>query len=92
MKRNQLSMLQFYSYVIAIRDKTFSLIHQSRKLFHQYLVDAYTKIEGNRLKYLREHQNELRADLYKGLMDFVRDNKDGIIGRATILPSSFKVN
>jgi hypothetical protein len=89
---NNLTMLQFYSYALAFRNKTFSLLHSARKLFHQYIVDAYTKIEANRLKYLREHQNELRADLYLGLFDYVNDNREGLIGRKTILPSSFIVS
>jgi hypothetical protein len=55
-------------------------------------VDAYTKIEANRIKYIRDHQKELRADLYKGLLDYVTDNLEGVIGRLTVLPSTFIVN
>jgi hypothetical protein len=84
-------MLQYYSYALAIRDKSFSLLHASRKLFHQYLVDAYTKIEANRLRYIKTNQKELRCEVYKGLMDFVREKKEGVLGRLTVLPSSFKV-
>ena len=76
---------------MSIRDKTFSIIHYARKLFHQYIVDAYTKIEANRIKYVRDHQKELRADLYKGLLDYVNDNLEGVIGRVTVLPSTFVV-
>lgn len=77
---------------MAIRDKSFSIIHCAKKLFHQYIVDAYTKIEANRIKYIRDHQKELRADLYKGLLDYVTDNLEGVIGRLTVLPSTFIVN
>ena len=87
-------MLEFYSYMLSVRDKTFSLIHSAGKLFHQYLVDAYTKMEANRLNFIREHQKEIRADKYKGLVDFVNDNFANAvdnIGRFTILPSTFKV-
>ncbi len=55
-------------------------------------MDAYTKIEANRIKYIRDHQKELRADLYKGLLDYVTDNLEGVIGRLTVLPSTFIVN
>lgn len=84
-------MLQYYSYALAIRNKTFSLLHAVFKLLHQYLVDAYCKIEANRLNYIRTHQNELRADLYKGLLDYVNEKREGVIGRLTVLPTTFKV-
>lgn len=83
-------MLQFYSYILAIRDQSFSLIHCAGKLFHQYIVDCYTKIEANRLNYIREHQTELRVDLYKGLLDYVKDKMSTLFGKITILPSTFK--
>ena len=41
------------------------------KLFQQFLVDGYTIVESQRLSYVRMHQKNLRADLYKGLMDAV---------------------
>ncbi|CAF5037857.1 unnamed protein product, partial [Rotaria sp. Silwood1] len=42
--RERVSMLQFYSYRLAIRP-TFSAIHYRGKLFQQYIVDAYVKGE-----------------------------------------------
>jgi hypothetical protein len=91
-KRNKLTTLQFYSYILAVRDKTFSLLHSAGKLFHQYAVDAYTKIEANRLNYIKQNQTELRADLFTGIMDYLRETIDGVkekIGKAFVLPSSF---
>ena len=44
-KRENITMLQFYSFRIAIRQQ-FSPIHYGGKLFHQYLVDAYVRTEG----------------------------------------------
>lgn len=84
-------MLQYYAYRFAIRPVS-NLLQFCGKLFHQFIVDAYTKIEANRLKYIREHQKELRSDLYQGLMDYVNEQKDGLFGKITVLPSSFKVN
>jgi len=94
-KRNQVTSLQFYSYLLSIRDKTFSLIHYGRKLFHQYVVDAYTKIEANRINFIKQNQKELRADLYSGLTDFIKESLNGVIekiGKTFVLPSTFKVN
>ena len=64
-KYTQLTMLQFYSYIIAVRNRVFSLFHSAEKLFHQYLVDAYTKMEANNLNYIRENQTQIRAEKYK---------------------------
>lgn len=44
-KREQITMLQFFSFRLAIRPE-FSPIHFGRKLFHQYLVDCYVRTEG----------------------------------------------
>ena len=88
----QMSMLQFYAFRLGVRPG-FNLLHRSGKLFHQYLVDAYTKVEGNNLKYIREHQKELRSDLYKGLVDFVCEKQIDVVdnfGKMVILPSSFR--
>ncbi|UYV70096.1 hypothetical protein LAZ67_7001779, partial [Cordylochernes scorpioides] len=89
--RNHVTMLQFYSYRLAIRPG-FSPIHYGRRLFQQYVVDAYVKTEGNRLNYIRQNQSLLRVELYQGLMDYIHEQEHsrGVrIGRIFILPSSF---
>nr|XP_049464898.1 uncharacterized protein LOC125907323 [Anopheles coluzzii] len=47
-----------------------SLIHRAGRLMQQYAVDQCCKIEEQRLKYHRDHQAQLRADAYSGIMDF----------------------
>jgi hypothetical protein len=84
-------MAQFYSFRLAFREQ-FSLIDYGGKLTHQYIVDAYLKIEANRLNWIKNNQKELMADSYKGVQDFVRNHanlSNSSIGRVTILPSSF---
>ena len=87
-------MLQYYSSRLAIRllEKNFSPLLYCGKLLHQYIVDAYVKIESNRINWIKTHQSELHVEQYKGLMDYIRTNT-GIesIGRVTILPSTFQV-
>jgi hypothetical protein len=90
--RNTVTILQFYSYRLAIREE-FSPIHASGKLFQQYIVDAYVKVESSRLDFIRQNQTTLRTDLYQGLMDFVQTqaaDKDLQPGKIVILPSSFQ--
>ena len=88
-------MLQYYSSRLAFRpyDKDFSPLLFSNKLLHQYIVDAFVKIEANRINWVKTHQRELHVEQYKGLMDYVRNNT-GVeaIGRVTIMPSTFQVN
>ena len=65
------SPMKFYSYKLQVRDDHFPTLHRARKLFHQYIVYAYTKVEGHRLDFIRNQQAALRIDRYQGLMDFV---------------------
>ncbi|GBM87461.1 hypothetical protein AVEN_9560-1 [Araneus ventricosus] len=67
-KRVRVTQLQYYSYRFAIRN-AFSILHNSGKLFQQYIVDAYGKTEESRLNYLRLNQKDLRVELYEGLLD-----------------------
>jgi hypothetical protein len=70
--RNRNTLLQFYSYRLAIRDE-FNPILNVGKLSQQYIVDAYVKIEGNRLYYIRMNQQNLRIENYRGLTDHVHN-------------------
>lgn len=41
------------------------------KLYQQFAVDAYVKIEQNSPDYHRQNQQRLRADSYRGLQDYL---------------------
>lgn len=88
--RNNVTMLQYACYRIALRDD-FSLLHHSKKLFLQWVVDMYVRIEGSRLHYLRNNQANLRTDLYRNLTDHFATNANVNvpIGRRIILPTTF---
>ncbi|XP_075650013.1 uncharacterized protein LOC142620542 [Castanea sativa] len=62
-----------------------------RRLFQQFIVDAYTSIEEERLQWVRCNQKNLRPELYYGLKDVVlRGDMDPItVGKRIVLPSSF---
>jgi hypothetical protein len=66
-------------------------LHLYGKLFHQYIVDMYAKIEQGRLSFIKENQSSLRAELYRGLEDAMTgdDRNPRTIGLKVILPSSF---
>ena len=73
--------------------ETFNTIHRMGRLFQQYVVDMYAKIECSRLDYIRYNQNHLRAELYQQLTDAVENANGQLhgsqIGKKVILPSSF---
>ena len=66
--RARLTLKESNAFRLAVRDN-FSIIHRSQLLLQQYLVDAFTKIEGNELVYIRTHQQQQqRVESYQGLM------------------------
>lgn len=89
--RNKITMLQYASFRLAIRDE-FSILHSSQKLFLQWIVDIYVRIEGSRLHFIRQNQASLRADVYNNLTDFLQQHpNDSVnsVGHRIVLPSSF---
>ena len=71
----RITLRQYYSYRIAVRSM-FSPIHLRRLLFHQYLVDAFCKVDGNELNFVRKNQVKLRADSYQGLIDHLNNRAE----------------
>lgn len=84
-------MQQFFAFRIQNRYNEPQTIVGDGKLFQQYFVDGYTMIESSRYNYIRNHQMNLRVDLYKILIDVVLRGKidPSYQGKCIILPSSF---
>uniref|UniRef100_A0A0D3DJU4 Helitron helicase-like domain-containing protein n=1 Tax=Brassica oleracea var. oleracea TaxID=109376 RepID=A0A0D3DJU4_BRAOL len=68
-----------------------ALQEQGGRVLHQYVVDFYTAIEEDRLRWARNNQDVLRAELYSNVLDAVSkgDTDAKIIGQRFILPPSF---
>uniref|UniRef100_A0ABD2WRG2 ATP-dependent DNA helicase n=1 Tax=Trichogramma kaykai TaxID=54128 RepID=A0ABD2WRG2_9HYME len=82
----------YTKYMMAIRPNDFNHILCGRRLFQQWVVDSYVKIEKDRIQYCKDNQKELRADTYQGLNDYMRnyaDDNNLRVGKTIILPSSF---
>nr|XP_047129329.1 uncharacterized protein LOC105848913 [Hydra vulgaris] len=89
--RNHVTLSQYYNYRLAVR-QTFSPIFYGKKLFQQYVVDAYVKVEGQRLAFIRNNQNKLRSEQYDALHEHVINRANDLNvrpGRVVILPSSY---
>lgn len=91
--RSRVTTRQYYAFMLQIRENTYIFFFCGRLLL-EYIVDNYAKLETQRLKYLRLHQNVLRADVYSGAADAVFASGGApVIGRRLgtriILLSSF---
>ena len=89
--QHKVTQLQFYCFHLLTRQGNHSL--QACQLLQQFMVDAYAKIECERLQYIRREQRRLRADNYQDLRDkIIIVNSDGNpnnVGQSVILPSSY---
>jgi len=82
---------EWLQYKIQQRDRDILTIVFSKRLFHQFLVDSFSMIENARLKYARDHQKELRVDMYKGLTKSILRGETDLSakGRKVMLPTTF---
>ncbi|XP_056846795.1 uncharacterized protein LOC130497734 [Raphanus sativus] len=90
-KREFMTMREFYAYQIQTRPSEGMTIIKGGRLLHQYIVDAYVATETERLRFISLNQKKLRADLYNNVCDAVEagDADPAQIGKKVILPSSF---
>ena len=74
-KPRKLTAMLYYAYRLMVRDPPTvqhidqDVLHHGRKLFQQYCVDMFTKIEEQRLNFILYNQAQLRSELYNGLND-----------------------
>ncbi|WVZ95702.1 hypothetical protein U9M48_041434 [Paspalum notatum var. saurae] len=85
------SVRDYYCYKFQMRPGIFNPILHGKRLFQQFAVDTYIKIESSRLDYIRNNQERLRADLYQGLVDSLHagEAKADAVGKRTVLATSF---
>ncbi|KAK6727617.1 hypothetical protein RB195_005357 [Necator americanus] len=84
----RITQMKYYAHLFSIRESFNPILHAG-KLFQQFAVDAYVKIEQNRLNYQRTHQVDLRSDSYRGLQDYLAgEDSHGPPGSRVILASS----
>ncbi|KAK9049518.1 hypothetical protein SSX86_021980 [Deinandra increscens subsp. villosa] len=90
-KRKCLTMREYYCYIIHPRQNQWNTVLQGGRLFQQFLVDAYTAVEEQRLGWTRNNQSTLRVELYNNICDAVTrgDTRADAIGQRIVLPSSF---
>ncbi|XP_019196317.1 PREDICTED: uncharacterized protein LOC109190297 [Ipomoea nil] len=67
--RKSVSQREYFAFRIHEMLNEISTLMYARRLFQQFLVDAYTMVESSRLIYIRSNQKALRCEAYKGLSD-----------------------
>jgi hypothetical protein len=74
-----------------MRPSIFNPILYGKRLFQEFAVDTYVKIESSRLDYYRNNQDTVRADLYQGLVDSYRNGVEDAseVGKRTVLSPTF---
>lgn len=82
--------MNYYSYRMMVRENEANHILQCGKLFNQYAVDMYVKVETERLTFIRLNQQKLRSEEYIHLRDAINaDGNANNVGRMTILPATY---
>ncbi|XP_074314080.1 uncharacterized protein LOC141649285 [Silene latifolia] len=85
----RISCREYYAYKFQIRHG--NLLIRGGRLFQQFIVDMYVKIENTRLDILRLNQEAIRADLYQGILDTLELGEISAcnVGKRIVLPPSF---
>ena len=85
------SVRDYYCFKFQMRPGIFNPILYGKRLFQQFAINTYIKIESSRLDYIRNHQDDIRADLYQGLVDSLHagEGRAEAVGKRTVMPSSF---
>ncbi|XP_075108682.1 uncharacterized protein LOC107781498 [Nicotiana tabacum] len=90
-KRDTVSCREYYCYKFQIRDnETNDVIHCGR-IFQQFIVDVYIKLETQILDFFSFNPDLFRIEVLQGLFDILRcdEREASKIGKKTFLPITF---
>jgi hypothetical protein len=90
-KKNRLTIREWLAFRIQFRSNEPQTILRSRRLFQQFLVDGFTMMESERLKWLRKNQSKLRVGKYQILTDSRNSGQTqgANTGKRVVLPTSY---
>ncbi|XP_062208911.1 uncharacterized protein LOC133910581 [Phragmites australis] len=87
------SAREYYCFKLQIRLGEFNILLHGRRLFQQWVVDIYIKIESMRLDWYSKPENQalIRADLYQGIIDTIAagEVRASEVGLRIVLPRTF---
>ena len=87
----RVSCREYYAYKLQMRPSDYSYLLRMGRLFQQYIVDMYVKVENTRLDFFKNNQKTIRAELYQGILDSITEGETSAakVGCRVILPPSF---
>jgi hypothetical protein len=71
---SKVTPMQFYSYRMMFRPQTGNMLHLFGKLFHQFAVDMYCKMESERLHHQFTRSEEMRVEKKREIGDALHMN------------------
>ncbi|XP_073360641.1 uncharacterized protein [Aegilops tauschii subsp. strangulata] len=85
------SVRDYYCYMLQTRPAIFNPILCGARLLQQWAVDMYVKIGSCRLRWYRKNQTQIRADLYKGVVDAITsgETRASAVGVRIVLPGTY---
>ncbi|XP_073362423.1 uncharacterized protein [Aegilops tauschii subsp. strangulata] len=85
------SVRDYYCYMLQTQPGIFNPILCGARLLQQWAVDMYVKIESCRLRWYRKNQTQIRADLYKGVVDAITsgETRASAVGVRIVLPGTY---
>ncbi|XP_010490230.2 PREDICTED: uncharacterized protein LOC104767971 [Camelina sativa] len=90
-KRKYISMRQWFAFHLQERENECQTLMRSRRLFQQFIVDAYTAVESKRLSFIKKNQTKLRCTDFNSLKEVSAAGQPKISeqGNPITIPSSF---
>ncbi|XP_058789586.1 uncharacterized protein LOC131663282 [Phymastichus coffea] len=76
----RVTRMAYTKFKMAVRPDEFNAILLGRRLFQQWVVDAYVKIEKDRIQWCKDNQRQIKSDTYKGLHDYLQNSANDIDG------------
>ncbi|KAL6896781.1 hypothetical protein ACP4OV_007353 [Aristida adscensionis] len=87
------SAREYYCFRLQARKQLFNILLFGGRLFQQWAVDMYIKIESMRLDWYSnpKHQKLIRAELYQGVVDVISagETRASEVGKRIMLPRTF---
>nr|GFA75634.1 hypothetical protein [Tanacetum cinerariifolium] len=77
-KGTRVTMKQNFAYRIQERKNEFFMMLNERRLFQQFIVDAYTMIESKRLTFNRKNDKDLKSETYSKLATLAHNSESGV--------------
>jgi Helitron helicase-like domain at N-terminus len=84
-QQHKIALKSYVQYLIQCRNEA-KILHMGGKLFQQYVVDQFLRIEQQNLMYIRNNQQQLRAECYQGIVDALGANNSTHIDCQIIVP------